>query len=485
MTKKLSRRSFLTLAAAAASGAVIAACQPAATPAPEKEAEQPEAEAPQAEAPAAEMTSINMWGWTDLIWTETIAKYSEKDKNVKVNLTELGENVFGDQKFLTAVAAGTGPDVAIQNRHTFLQFAAKNLYMDITSMMESGGLKKADFTPVQIEETSWDGKIYGLPLFTDVRYLYWNRKHFEEVGLDPDTPPSTWEELEAFAEKLNVKNDKGDLDRIGFVPYLVGNSWMWLYGFLNKAPAISDDKRTILCDDERWTYALDWMVNFYDKYIGSFELANAFSEGVSAAGLGDPFAAGKVSMSASGDWQVGDFLRIPDLDWACAPMPIPPGGEKSTWSCGYSIVMAPQSEKADVSFNFMKWLATEEGWHARADATKADMVRVWEREQIEGDPKYWPTQACYLPALKMLEDDYVSLLGEREKNAWAMGLDALQNWTHGCGTEMGLAALEYWVEMDNATRAALSHKMTAAEAMADCKKKAQEATDRAFAALEG
>ena len=31
-----------------------------------------------------------------------------------------------------------------------------------------------------------------------------------------------------------------------------------------------------------------------------------------------------------------------------------------------------------------------------------------------------------------------------------MGIDALENWTHGCGTEMGVAALEYWVEMDNA-----------------------------------
>ena len=40
-----------------------------------------------------------------------------------------------------------------------------------------------------------------------------------------------------FAEKLNVKNDKGDLDRIGFVPYLFGNSWTWLYGFINQGPS--------------------------------------------------------------------------------------------------------------------------------------------------------------------------------------------------------------------------------------------------------
>ncbi|MEZ4659840.1 MAG: hypothetical protein R2911_19975 [Caldilineaceae bacterium] len=50
--------------------------------------------------------------------------------------------------------------------------------------------------------------------------------------------------------------------------------------------------------------------------------------------------------------------------------------------------------------------------------------------------------------------------------------------THGCGSEMGVAALEHWVEMDNATRSAplAAHDMTAAEAMTQCKEKVQEAT---------
>jgi hypothetical protein len=49
---------------------------------------------------------------------------------------------------------------------------------------------------------------------------------------------------------------------------------------------------------------------------------------------------------------------------------------------------------------------------------------------------------------------------------------------------MGVAALEYWVEMDNAVRAALSHKMSPAEAMEQCKEKVQEATDRAWEAID-
>jgi ABC-type glycerol-3-phosphate transport system substrate-binding protein len=478
MRKAISRREFLSTVAITAAGAVLAACGKKATEATEEAPVVVEA------PPTAEPVSINMWGWTDLVNTELVTKFMEKYPNITVNMSDIGDAVFGDQKFLSAVAAGTGPDVAIQNRHTFMQFAAKKLYKEVTSLLETSNMKISDFTPVQIAETSWQGKVFGLPMFTDVRYLYWNKKIYSEVGLDPNTPPTTWEELEAFTDKCNIKNDKGEYDRFGFVPYLFGNSWMWLYGFLNKAPSISDDKRTILCDDKRWVDALDWMVKFYDNYVGTFELANAFSEGISAAGLGDPFGAEKVAMSASGDWQVGDWLRIPDLDWDCAPMPIPSGGEKSTWSCGWSVVMSPSTKQEAAAWELIKWHVTPEGFRARAEASLTDTKRVWEREQIEGEPQYWPTQACYLPTLDMLEKEYVSKLGEREKKAWTLGIDALENWTHGCGTEMGVAALEYWVEMDNATRSALAHQVTAAEAMKQCKKKVQEATDRAFKAID-
>ena len=49
---------------------------------------------------------------------------------------------------------------------------------------------------------------------------------------------------------------------------------------------------------------------------------------------------------------------------------------------------------------------------------------------------------------------------------------------------MGLAALQYWVEMDNAARNALSKKMTPEEAMLNCKTLVQDATDQAWEAID-
>ncbi len=139
--------------------------------------------------------------------------------HIEVNPTEIGDIVFGDQKFVTAVSAGTGPDTAIQGRHTFLQFAVKGLYQDITARFDAATLSRDDYTPVQLDETMWEGNIYGLPWNTDVRFLYWNKEHYAEAGLDPESPPTTWAELEANAAALNVGSGE-DVERYGFVPYI-------------------------------------------------------------------------------------------------------------------------------------------------------------------------------------------------------------------------------------------------------------------------
>ena len=466
----LSRRRFLQVSGASAVGLALAAC----------EAPMPAAEEA---APTMETIALNHWGFGGPVWEAQWEAVPDALPHIEVNSTEIGDIVFGDQKYLTAVAAGTGPDTAIQGRHTFLQFAAKGLYQDLTDQFAAAGLGRGDFSPVQLDESTWEGRTYGMPWDTDVRYLYWNKEHFAEAGLDPEQPPTTWAELEEYTAVLD-RREGDEVERYGFVPYLWGNSWMWLYGFLAKAPAISDDKRTILCDDPKWIEVLTWLVNFYDNYVGDFEAANAFQQSVNSAGLGDPFIAGKVSMSATGNWVVRDILRSPGIVWDTAPMPIPPGGEKSTWSCGFNIVMAPDSQHPAEAFQIMQWFTGIDGWDALAAADLADVKRTWEREQLEGDPQFWPRLACYLPALEAMEQKYIPQLGETEQRTWELTVDALQNWTHGCGSVMGLAALQYWVEMDNAARNALSKVMTPEEAMLNCKKLVQEATDQAWEAID-
>lgn len=476
----LSRRDFLRLGGLAAATLGAAACAPA--PAPTPEAKKEEAAAPTAPpATMAEEVTINVWWWLSEPYQTAVPQFTKTHPNIKVNLSEIGDAVFGDQKYLTAVAAGTGPDASIQNRHTWMQFAARGLYKAVDEYFKRDNYKVADFTPVQLQESQWQGVLYGMPVMTDTRHLFYNKKHFAEAGLSE--PPQTWDQVDAYTAKLTKKDAAGNFQVMGFVPYLVGNSWMWMYGFLNKAPAISSDKRTILCDDERWVYALDWMKSIYDKYLGSFEITSAFSQSFETSAQ-DLFIQQKLAMVVTGDWELNRYSRFPDLDWDMVAMAIPPQGEKSSWSCCWGLVIAPEAKHPDEAWEYLKWQTGVDGWKAIAESDKAQTKKQWEREQIPGEPLYVPPEACYLPAVDMLEKEYVAALPDKQRKAYELGIDCLKNWTHGCGTEMGLAALTYWVEIDNAVRTALAGKMTSAEALKAAKEKVQKATDEAWAAIE-
>src|SRR5688500_2750401 len=116
--QRLSRREFMRLTAFVTSGALIAACAPAAPGA-----------APGGAAGAAEaQTSITVWWNPGPTQLGVVEAFQNANPTLTVELTDPGETVYGNPKYVTAVAAGTGPTVSYQNRHTFHQFAARKLF---------------------------------------------------------------------------------------------------------------------------------------------------------------------------------------------------------------------------------------------------------------------------------------------------------------------------------------------------------------------
>ncbi|MES2121842.1 MAG: sn-glycerol-3-phosphate ABC transporter substrate-binding protein UgpB [Chlamydiota bacterium] len=54
-----------------------------------------------------------------------------------------------------------------------------------------------------------DGKMYSLPWNASTGILFYNKKAFENAGLNPEKPPKTWEEMESFSLKLLDAGYKG------------------------------------------------------------------------------------------------------------------------------------------------------------------------------------------------------------------------------------------------------------------------------------
>jgi multiple sugar transport system substrate-binding protein len=89
------------------------------------------------------------------------------------------------------------------------QFAANGWILDLSDRF-TGGMQQ-DYLEGPLGSVQYEGKVWGVPWFTDAGMFYLRKDLLEESGFSE--PPKTWDEMKEMAEK--VRRDAGT--RYGFV----------------------------------------------------------------------------------------------------------------------------------------------------------------------------------------------------------------------------------------------------------------------------
>ena len=107
---------------------------------------------------------------------------------------------------IAAFRAGEQPDIVqVFEVGTGTMMAAKGAIYPVYQLMAETG---ADFDPsaylsaVSGYYTDTEGHMLSMPFNSSTPILYYNKDVFEAAGLDPNTPPKTWEEVEAFSNQI-------------------------------------------------------------------------------------------------------------------------------------------------------------------------------------------------------------------------------------------------------------------------------------------
>lgn len=111
-------------------------------------------------------------------------------------------------KLKAAVPAGTGPDVfqMFELGTTFLVNSGWTI--PFQEMLENDAepyIQIEDIEPALRNYYTYDGKMVCIPFNPSTPIMYYNKTAFEEAGLDPNNPPTTFAEIIAIADKLTVK----------------------------------------------------------------------------------------------------------------------------------------------------------------------------------------------------------------------------------------------------------------------------------------
>lgn len=81
-----------------------------------------------------------------------------------------------------------------------------------------------------IRESYVDDQVWGIPFQRSTQVLYYNKEAFREAGLDPEKPPSNWDELAHYAQQLVKKDEAGNVERWGVGIGLNKGTAQWSFG---------------------------------------------------------------------------------------------------------------------------------------------------------------------------------------------------------------------------------------------------------------
>jgi ABC-type sugar transport system permease subunit/ABC-type glycerol-3-phosphate transport system substrate-binding protein len=399
-----------------------------------------------------------------------------KDPSKPIYRVVSGQNAMRSQtedptRFLVSVAGGVPPDVIVFDRYAVSEWAHRGAFAKLDEFLardRASGHPDA-ILPEEYFDSCWDEVVYrnpvtgetgvyGIPEKVDNRALFYNKDLLKRAGYDG--PPKTWEELEEMAIRL-TERENGRVKRMGFVPNY-GNSWLYLYGWMNGGRYMSEDGRRCTLDDPRVVEALEWMTRIYDK-LGGAETVYAFQSGFQGGDL-DPFLTGKIVMKIDGFWMITDnvaqFGR--DVNYGIAPPPIPArmlesGSKTCSWVSGWCYAIPSTAKHKEAGWELIRFLSSQRAAEIMAESqrlTLASQGRV-----------FVPTQHSNKRINQWLFEKYVynnPHMDPKVNAAVRVFNDLLEGQPYRPVTAVGQLL---WNQHIEATENAIFHKLTPKEAL--------------------
>lgn len=260
----------------------------------------------------------------------TIAEFEAQNPGIKIVETRTNWTDAPSQ-LMTSIMGGKSPDLIMTNPPMLAQFRGIGALADISGYISQEFMD--NLLPVAKDMiTTVDGKIDGLPQEGCNWALFYRKDLFEQAGLDPNKPPTTWEELVTMGRKL-TKDTSGDgkIDQWAYGwPVQAENANDYWVNFLQQAGA----DITVPTADGSWKSMLlepevIQATNFMVDLVRKEKIAPASIVDMDWEGVTNAFVSGEVAMMHNGAWVVGSVKeKGPELDgkWGTALLFSGPAG---------------------------------------------------------------------------------------------------------------------------------------------------------------
>ena len=187
-------------------------------------------------APAQAAVNLNMYypvavgGPITKVIDDMIADFEKANPDIKVKAVYAGNYDDTRVKALAALKANQPVQLSVLFSIDVFELIDQGVIVPFDDFATTAEDKKwlASFYPALMANSKAKGKTWGIPFQRSTIVMYHNKDAFKEVGLDPNKPPTTWNEMVAVAQKLTKKDAAGNVSRWGLhIPSTGYAYWMF------------------------------------------------------------------------------------------------------------------------------------------------------------------------------------------------------------------------------------------------------------------
>lgn len=306
-----------------------------------------------------------------------IKDFEQQNPNIKVQGQTFPYDQY-TQKVTAAIHANKGPDVMNLYYGWIPQYVQEGFLQPIPQDFMSTQQINDYYIPM-VQDSQVDGKYYTLPTAVRSLALFWNKDMFQKAGLDPNSPPKTWDELIKDAQKMTVYKD-GKLVQEGYAPDVSGQGYHVFEEVMLRQWGVtpfSDDHKTVQWNStptglQAFQYWMDMMTT--DK-IGQLNYETDYETA---------FKAGNCAMIVDGSFALAATKKAVSFQWGVVPLPVKDeGGVQSNFGSYWvnGIAKGVSGDKLAASEKFLKFLTSTD------------------------TQKYWLNAVGELPAAKSMSSD--------------------------------------------------------------------------------
>lgn len=303
---------------------------------------------------------------------ENIAKaFNASQTAYQVELIFQGSYTDSLNKLISSVPSGNIPAL-IQLDDTSTQIMVDSAAVTpVQDYIDDEHYDLSDFDPKALNYYTIDGTLYSMPFNLADPILYYDKQVFQEVGLDPEKPPKTLDEVREDAERLVQRDASGNVTRYGIALQI--SPWIFEQ-MLAKEGALyvnNDNGRSGRATEVAFAGdAGKRIIEWYKQMVSDGLALNVGRQGADAV---LSIATGKSAMAMESTAGLGAAVALVSISGedpkriGAGPLPAPPGdggivlGGASFWI----MKDRPKAEKQG-AWEFTKFAASAEQqaqWH--------------------------------------------------------------------------------------------------------------------------